>query len=617
MKEFLQRIEKLSPQRLALLALDQQMRLEKLERGLREPVAIVGIGCRFPGDVAGPDSLWKLLMEKRDAITEVPFERWDANRLFDPDPAKKGKISSRWGGFLRDMDRFDAAFFGLSRREAISMDPQQRMLLETAWEALEHAGVAPRSLSGSQLGIFFGLATADYHQLLLQCGRDFIDGYTSTGSAHSIAAGRLAYLLGVHGPSLALDTACSSSLVAIHLACQSLRLGECDMAVAGGANAILSPETTIALSRARMLSPDGRCKAFDSAADGFVRSEGCGVIVLKLLSSAQNDRDHIVAVIRGSAINQDGRSSGLTAPNGLAQENVIRRAMQAAGVTSSEIQYVEAHGTGTSLGDPIEAHALAATAGAGRGPENPLYVGSLKTNIGHLEAAAGIAGVIKTALSLQRGTIPASLHFSRLNPHIDLNGAPLLFPTAAVPWPGQGLGVGSVQFVRIQRRQRAHHPGSAALAQSSRRTGVRPPCLGALGAHAGCAACLGTPLPNVSRGESRRSTTRFLLYRGHGPLPFRTDPHGRGRQHDGTPSTIGRGRKPGVGMRRTSRKNLWQQDPDTDLSIRTSAILGGCPTSRAGFGNPPRAGVGKWRYRILPARMESQSRQFGVGGFAA
>jgi acyl transferase domain-containing protein/SAM-dependent methyltransferase/acyl carrier protein len=444
MKEFLQRIEKLSPQRLALLALDQQMRLEKLERSWREPVAIVGIGCRFPGDVDGPDSFWKLLIEKRDAITEVPFERWDVNRLFDPDPDKKGKISTRWGGFLRHVDRFDAAFFGISRREATSMDPQQRMLLETSWEALEHAGVAPRSLSGSQLGIFFGLATADYYQLLMQGGRESVDGYTSTGSAHSIAAGRLAYVLGVHGPNMALDTACSSSLVAVHLACQSLRSGECEMALAGGANVILSPETTIALSRARMLSPDGRCKAFDSAADGFVRSEGCGVIVLKLLSRALNERDHIVAVIRGSAINQDGRSSGLTAPNGIAQENVIRQAMRAAGVTSSEVQYVEAHGKGTSLGDPIEAHALAAAVGAGRGPENPLYVGSLKTNIGHLEAAAGIAGVIKTALSLQRGIIPANLHFSRLNPHIDLNEAPLLFPTSPVRWPGQGRRIAGI-----------------------------------------------------------------------------------------------------------------------------------------------------------------------------
>jgi acyl transferase domain-containing protein/SAM-dependent methyltransferase len=435
MKDFLQRIENLSPKHLQLLALEQQKRLEKLERAQREPVAIVGIGCRFPGGVHGPDSFWELLSESRDAITEIPSDRWDVDGLYDVDPEAPGRISTRRGGFLRDVDKFDAAFFGISRREAISMDPQQRLLLETTWEALEHAGIAAKDIAGSQTGLFFGLSTADYCQLLLREGYELIDPYTATGGCHSIAAGRVAYVLGTQGPAIVVDTSCSSSLTALHLACQSLRTGECNLALAGGVNLILSPESMIALSKARMLSSDGRCKAFDAAADGFGRAEGCGVIVLKTLSRAMNDRDNILGVIRGSAVNQDGRSSGLTAPNGTAQEKLIRQAMEAAGVKAEEIQYVEAHGTGTSLGDPIEAHALAAVFGVGRDARNPLYLGSVKTNLGHLEAAAGMAGVIKTVLSLQHGKIPASLHFSRLNPHIDLNGAPLIVAAEMLEWP--------------------------------------------------------------------------------------------------------------------------------------------------------------------------------------
>ena len=448
MKDFLQRIEKLSPKQLVLLALDQKARIDKLERARREPIAVVGIGCRLPGDVHGPDSFWDLLSSGRDGISEVPSERFDVDAWYDPDPSAAGKIATRWGGFVRDVDQFDAAFFGISRREAISMDPQQRILLETSWEALEHSGTAPASLSGSNVGVFFGLSTADYYQLLMQTGHAAIDGYTATGAAHSIAAGRLAYLLGIHGPNLVVDTACSSSLVALHLACQSLRAGECEMALAGGANLILLPETTIALSKARMLAPDGRCKTFDESADGFVRSEGCGVAVLKTLSRALNDRDNILAVVRGSAVNQDGRSSGLTAPNGLAQEKVIREAMESAGVQPSEVQYVEAHGTGTSLGDPIEAHALAGVFGAGRAPQNPLYVGSAKSNVGHLEAAAGIAGFIKAVLSLHHESLPGTLHFRRMNPHIDLKGAPISVVAENMPWPaGRHIaGVSSFGF---------------------------------------------------------------------------------------------------------------------------------------------------------------------------
>ena len=435
MKDFLQRIENLPAKHLLLLALDQQKRLEKLESAQQEPIAIVGMGCRFPGGAHGPDAFWRLLAESRDAITEIPSDRWDVDSLYDPDPEAPGRIATRRGGFLSGVDKFDAPFFGISRREAISMDPQQRLLLETTWEALEHAGVSPKDIAGSQTGFFFGISTADYCQLLFQGGYEGIDPYTATGGAHSIAAGRVAYLLGTHGPAVVIDTSCSSSLVALHLAGQSLRTGECDLALVGGVNLILSPESTIALSKAHMLSPDGRSKAFDAAADGFARAEGCGVVAIKLLSRAIADRDNIWSVIRGSAVNHDGRSSGLTAPSGAAQERLIRQALEAAGIKGPDIQYVEAHGTGTALGDPIEAHALAAVLGAGRDARNPLYVGSVKTNVGHLEAAAGIAGVIKTALGLQCGIIPASLHFSKLNPHIELNGVPMVIAAATTEWP--------------------------------------------------------------------------------------------------------------------------------------------------------------------------------------
>jgi acyl transferase domain-containing protein/acyl carrier protein/protein-L-isoaspartate O-methyltransferase len=448
-KDFLQRIENLSSKHLVLLALDQQKRLEKLERAQQEPVAIVGIGCRFPGGVHGPDAFWQLLAESRDAITEIPGDRWDVDSLYDLDPEAPGRIATRSGGFLCDVDKFDAPFFGISRREAINMDPQQRLLLETTWEALEHAGVSPKDIAGSQTGFFFGISTADYCQLLFQGGYGGIDPYTATGGAHSIAAGRVAYILGTHGPAIVVDTSCSSSLVALHLAGQSLRTGECDLALVGGVNLILSPESTIALSKAHMLSPDGRSKAFDAAADGFARAEGCGVVAIKLLSRAIADRDNIWAVMRGSAVNHDGHSSGLTAPNGAAQERLIRQALQAAGIKAPDIQYVEAHGTGTALGDPIEAHALAAVLGAGRDVRNPLYVGSVKTNVGHLEAAAGIAGVIKTALSLRNGIIPPSLHFSQLNPHIDLNGVPFVVAAAMTEWPSvqrRMAGVSSFGF---------------------------------------------------------------------------------------------------------------------------------------------------------------------------
>jgi acyl transferase domain-containing protein/SAM-dependent methyltransferase len=427
----------LSPVKRALLEIrETRAKLEALQRQRSEPLAIIGMGCRFPGGVRNAESYWELLRNGVDAITEIPADRWDANAYYDPAVDAPGKMATRWGGFVEGIDQFDPAFFNISPREAMTMDPQQRLLLEVAWEALERACQAPDRLNESATGVFVGLSTNDYAQIQLQHGAAAdIDTYFGTGGAHSVVAGRLSYILGLRGPSMAVDTACSSSLVAIHLACQSLRARECRMALAGGVNTILLPELTMALSKARMMASDGRCKTFDAAADGFVRSEGCGVIVLKRLSDARADGDTVLAVIRGSAVNQDGRSSGLTAPNGPSQTAVIRAALANAGLEPREIHYVEAHGTGTSLGDPIEAQALAAALGEGRGAGEPFLLGSVKTNLGHMEAAAGVGGLIKVVLSLQRGEIPAHLHLRELSPHIPWPEIPAVVPTKATAWP--------------------------------------------------------------------------------------------------------------------------------------------------------------------------------------
>jgi len=413
---------------------DMRARLDEFERAAGEPIAIIGMGCRFPGGAVDPASFWRQLRDGCDAVGEVPLSRWDSDEYYDPNPDVPGKMNTRWGGFLRDsVDAFDARFFGIMPREAASMDPQQRLLLEVAWEALEHAGRAPASLNGSDTGVFTGISTNDYSRLWDR--PESVDSYMSTGNAFSVAAGRLSYILGLHGPSLAVDTACSSSLVAVHLAVQSLRSGECRMALAAGVNLILSPLSTLALSHLRMMAADGRCKTFDAAADGFVRGEGCGVVVLKRLRDALGEGDNIIAVIRGTAVNQDGRSGGLTAPNGPAQEAVIRRALANAGIAPAAVDYVEAHGTGTSLGDPIECKALAAVLGEGRPSARKLLLGSVKTNIGHLEAAAGMAGLIKVALALSHREIPPHLHFRSLNPHISFGDLLVEIPTKAVSWP--------------------------------------------------------------------------------------------------------------------------------------------------------------------------------------
>jgi len=402
-------------------------------RPVSEPIAIVGLGCRFPG-ADGPDAYWSLLEHGVDAIREVPADRFDAHPIYDERPAIPGKLNTRWGGFLDGVDRFDPHFFGISPREASRIDPQQRLVLEVAWEALEHAGIAPADLAGSPTGVFLGISGNEYSRLQFE-HLDDIDPYAGTGNAYSIAANRLSYTLDLRGPSLAIDTACSSSLVAVHQAMHSLRAGESDLALAGGVNLILFPDVTVYFSQARAMAADGRCKTFDERADGYVRSEGCGMVVLKRLSDARRDGDRVIAVIHGSAVNQDGRSNGLTAPNSLAQQAVIRQALTNAGVSPADIHYLESHGTGTALGDPIEVQSIRAVMEAGREPDQPLFVGSVKTNMGHLEAAAGVAGLMKAALALQHGSIPPNLHFTRWNPYIDMAGSQLQVPTRLLPWP--------------------------------------------------------------------------------------------------------------------------------------------------------------------------------------
>ena len=400
-----------------------------------EPIAVIGMSCRFPGGARDPRAFWQLLEGEVDAITEIPAERWDIDEWYDPDPEAPGKIATRWGGFLDRVDLFDPGFFGIAPREAALMDPQQRLLLEVSWEALEDAAVAPATLEGSSTGAFMGLCVSDYGAAVLHAGvPEMIDTYAGTGGYTSVAAGRLAYVLGLAGPAVSVDTACSSSLTAVHLACQSLRSGESRLALAGGVNLVLSPGPTAALSQVRALSPTGRCRSFSAQADGFVRGEGCGIVVLKRLSDAELDGDRVLAVLRGTAVNQDGRSNGLTAPNGPSQQEVIRRALAQGGVEPAEVDYLECHGTGTELGDPIEVQAAAAVLGQGRAVERPIYLGSVKSNIGHTESAAGVAGLIKTVLALEHERIPASLHFTEPNPHIPWTELPVEVVSEARAW---------------------------------------------------------------------------------------------------------------------------------------------------------------------------------------
>ncbi|HEY3059182.1 MAG TPA: type I polyketide synthase, partial [Chloroflexota bacterium] len=437
MTELTNRLAGLSAKQRALLELRRQTAAHNGTAGRQvESIAVVGIGCRLPGGVHSPDSFWKMLSGGTDAITEVPGDRWSVDEYFDPDPDAPGKMYTRWGSFLEEVDRFDAQFFGISPREAVSMDPQQRLLLEVSWEALEHAGQVPPQLAGTRTGVFVGVMTHDYAQLQMNAhDTTEADVYSGTGTEPSFVSGRLSYLLGFQGPSMVVTTACSSSLVAIHLACQSLRAGESNLALAGGVGLILSPEATIYSCRIRAMAADGRCKTFDAAADGYVRGEGCGVVVLKRLSEAARDGDRILALIRGSATNHDGRSGGLTVPNAAAQEAVIRTALAQADAAPRQIGYVEAHGTGTPLGDPIELRALGSVLCQERSAERPLMVGSVKTNLGHLEGAAGVTGLIKTVLMLQHGQIPPHLHFSQPSPYIEWDKLAVEIPTELRAWP--------------------------------------------------------------------------------------------------------------------------------------------------------------------------------------
>jgi acyl transferase domain-containing protein len=432
----------------ALRAIEEmRLKVDALERARTESIAIIGLGCRFPG-APDPEAYWQVLHDGVDAISEVPADRWGKEIYAQLDPQAAARMPTQFGGFLDRIDQFDPHFFGIAPREALTMDPQHRLVLEVCWEALESAGQAPDGLRGSATGVFVGITGQDYVSQLRSS--ECLDVYAATGNAHNAAAGRVSYTLGLQGPSMALDTACSSSLTAIHVACQGLRTGECNLALAGGVNVIGSPDQFVSFFKWGMIAPDGRCKTFDAAANGFVRAEGCGIVVLKRLSDAIADGDNILAVIRGTAVNQDGASSGLTVPNGLAQEAVIRQALRFAGIAPRDVGYVEAHGTGTTLGDPIELEALDAVLGEGRPGDRPLVIGSAKTNLGHLESASGVAGLIKTVLALQHREIPPHLHFHRLTPGVTLLKTTMVVPTAPMAWPARDgrriAGVSSFGF---------------------------------------------------------------------------------------------------------------------------------------------------------------------------
>ncbi|MFZ0503107.1 MAG: type I polyketide synthase, partial [Chthoniobacterales bacterium] len=402
----------------------------------KDPIAIIGIGCRFPGGVNDVQSFWKLLVEAREAVTDVPPDRWNIERFFDAEPGLPGKSIAKRAGFLENIDQFDPQFFGISPREAPYVDPQHRLLLETAWEAIEDAGMVLDFERGTDIGVFVGISHNEYQGIQSTAfDHSGIGPHSPTGTAHSIAANRISYCLNLQGPSVAMDTACSSALTAVHMACEHIRAGRGDTALAGGVTVIITPGGFIGFSQASMLSPEGKCKAFDAAANGFVRGEGAGMVLLKRLSRAIEDGDPIQGIIIGTALNQDGHTNGISLPSAEAQARLVSEACIDAGISPSEIGFVEAHGTGTAVGDPIEAYALSKALCQDRPADKPLPIGSVKTNLGHLETAAGLAGLLKAMLVLKHGRIPASLHFDTPNPNIDFAALKLRIPTTLEPFP--------------------------------------------------------------------------------------------------------------------------------------------------------------------------------------
>jgi 3-oxoacyl-[acyl-carrier-protein] synthase II len=422
--------DNLSPTKKALLALQKmQQKIDALEQRKHEPIAIIGIGCRFPGS-NNPEEFWQLLVEGKNAITKVPPQHWDLEQYCNDGVNTPGKICNGYGGFVPHLKEFDATFFRIAPREAMSLDPQQRLLLEVSWEALENAAIPAEELQGSATGVFIGICGTDYWHQLLSRNPTQIDAYLTTGNTHSLASGRLSHFYGLTAPSISVDTACSSSLVAVHLAIKSLRDRESNLAIVGGVNRLIAPQVSINFSQAKMLSPNGLCKTFDDSADGFVRSEGCGIVILKRFSDAVKDRDNIQAVLLGSAVNQDGRTSSITTPNSLSQQAVIQQALQNSQVEPQQVSYLESHGTGTSLGDLIEIEALSSVFRDSK----QLIIGAVKTNIGHLESASGIASLIKTVLVLQKKTIPANLHLKQANKQINWQNLPFTLPQNNLPW---------------------------------------------------------------------------------------------------------------------------------------------------------------------------------------